>query len=217
MSWEVIYSISSINIGIGVVMNIEILLALVLFAFASSVSPGPNNLMLMSSGANFGFRKTLPHMLGVALGVSVMITLVGIGIMQVFDLYPTSYWLLKWGSVGYLFYLAYKVATSAAPEKTTNDQAKPFSFMQAGLFQWINPKAWAMALSAIAMYAPQRDIYSVLLVALVFGLVNIPSVSVWVLLGQKLQSLLSSVTRLRLFNMLMALLLIASLYPVLFN
>jgi len=216
MLWEVIYSIYSINIELGVIMSIEILIALALFAFASSISPGPNNLMLMSSGANFGFRKSLPHMLGVGLGFSLMVALVGIGIMQVFDFFPASYLILKWASVVYLFYLAYKVATATAPESGT-DKAKPFSFIQASLFQWVNPKAWTMALSAIAIYAPQRDLQSVLFVALVFGIVNIPSVSVWVILGQKLQSILSSVKRLRLFNGMMALLLIASLYPVLFN
>lgn len=217
MSWEVIYSISSINFDTGMKMNIEILIALALFAFASSISPGPNNLMLMSSGANFGFRKTLPHMMGVGLGFTLMVALVGIGIMQVFDLFPASYLILKWTSVVYLFYLAYKVATSTAPESGQSEKAKPFSFIQASLFQWVNPKAWTMALSAIAIYAPQRDLQSVLLVALVFGIVNIPSVSVWVILGQKLQSILSSVKRLRLFNGVMALLLIASLYPVLFD
>jgi len=91
-------------------MSIEILIALALFAFASSISPGPNNLMLMSSGANFGFRKSLPHMLGVGLGFSLMVALVGIGIMQVFDFFPASYLILKWASVVYLFYLAYKVS-----------------------------------------------------------------------------------------------------------
>jgi len=217
MSWEVIYSISSINLDTGMRMNIEILIALGLFAFASSISPGPNNLMLMSSGANFGFRKTLPHMMGVGLGFTFMVALVGIGIMQVFDLFPASYSILKWVSVAYLFYLAYKVATSTAPESGASEKAKPLSFIQASLFQWVNPKAWTMALSAIAIYAPQRDFQSVILVALVFGIVNIPSVSVWVVVGQKLQSVLSSAKRLRLFNGAMALLLIASLYPVLFD
>jgi len=217
MSCEVIYSISSINVEYERMMNIDLLVALVLFAFASSISPGPNNLMLMSSGANFGFRKTLPHMFGVGLGFTFMVALVGIGIMQVFDMYPTSYLVLKWASVGYLFYLAYKIATATPANTAQSAKVKPFSFVQAGLFQWVNPKAWAMALSAIAIYAPQKDLSSVLFVALIFGLVNIPSVSAWVLLGQKLQSILSSVKRLRLFNVLMALLLLASVYPVLFS
>ncbi|MBU2919289.1 MAG: threonine/homoserine/homoserine lactone efflux protein [Psychrosphaera sp.] len=196
-------------------MNIEIILALVLFAFASSISPGPNNLMLMSSGANFGFRKTLPHMMGVGLGFTLMVALVGMGVMQVFDLYPASYMILKWCSIVYLVYLSYKVATSAPPENKRANKAKPFSFIQAVLFQWVNPKAWTMALTSIGIYAPDRDVKSVIIVALVFGAVNLPSISVWVVLGQKLQKILSSVKRLRIFNGIMAFLLLASLYPVL--
>jgi threonine/homoserine/homoserine lactone efflux protein len=196
-------------------VNIEIIMALTLFAFASSISPGPNNLMLMSSGANFGFRKTLPHMLGVGLGFTLMVALVGVGIMQMFDLYPSSYLILKWCSVVYLIYLSYKVATASAPEKKESNKTKPFSFIQALLFQWVNPKAWTMELTSIGIYAPQRDISSVIIVALIFGAVNLPSISVWVVLGQKLQKILSSVKRLRLFNAVMAALLLASLYPVL--
>jgi threonine/homoserine/homoserine lactone efflux protein len=196
-------------------VNIEIILALVLFAFASSISPGPNNLMLMSSGANFGFRKTLPHMMGVGLGFTLMVALVGMGVMQVFDLYPASYMILKWCSIVYLVYLSYKVATSAPPENKRANKAKPFSFIQAVLFQWVNPKAWTMALTSIGIYAPDRDVKSVIIVALVFGAVNLPSISVWVVLGQKLQKILSSVKRLRIFNGIMAFLLLASLYPVL--
>jgi threonine/homoserine/homoserine lactone efflux protein len=196
-------------------VNIEIIMALTLFAFASSISPGPNNLMLMSSGANFGFRRTLPHMLGVGLGFTLMVALVGVGIMQVFDLYPSSYLILKWCSVVYLIYLSYKVATASAPEKKESNTTKPFSFIQAVLFQWVNPKAWTMALTSIGIYAPQRDISSVIIVALIFGAVNLPSISVWVVIGQKLQKILSSVKRLRIFNAVMAALLLASLYPVL--
>lgn len=169
----------------------------------------------MSSGANFGFRKTLPHMFGVGLGFTLMVALVGMGIMQVFDLYPSSYLILKWCSVVYLLYLSYKVATASAPEKKQSNTSKPFSFIQAVLFQWVNPKAWSMALTSIGIYAPQRDTSSVIIVALVFGAINLPSISVWVVLGQKLQIILSSVKRLRIFNAVMATLLLASLYPVL--
>jgi threonine/homoserine/homoserine lactone efflux protein len=199
----------------GKIVTLDIIMALMLFAFASSVSPGPNNLMLMSSGANFGFRKTFPHLIGVGLGFVLMLVLVGIGIMQVFDLYPASYIILKWCSVIYLVYLSYKVATAAQPENSNSNNVKPFSFIQAVLFQWVNPKGWTMALTAIGIYAPQRDINSVLFVGIVFGLVMLPSISVWVVLGKKLQKILSSGKRLRIFNGVMATLLLASLYPVL--
>lgn len=201
----------------GKIVTLDIIMALMLFAFASSVSPGPNNLMLMSSGANFGFRKTLPHLIGVGLGFVLMLVLVGIGIMQVFDLYPASYLILKWCSVIYLIYLSYKVATAAQPKNKNSNNVKPFSFVQAVLFQWVNPKGWTMALTAIGIYAPERDINSVMFVGIVFGLIMIPSISVWVVMGQKIHKLLSSMKRLRIFNGVMATLLIASLYPVLFS
>ncbi|WP_392343226.1 LysE family translocator [Pseudoalteromonas prydzensis] len=191
-------------------MNIELLSALALFALVSSITPGPNNFMLMSSGANFGFKRTVPHMLGVALGFVLMLVLVGLGVMQLFDLFPISYQVLKVLCVSYLFYLAYKIATSHAPDSSSKAEAKPFTFVQAALFQWVNPKAWTMALSAMSVYAPSKTFNAILIVGLVFGLINLPCVSSWTLLGQKLQNYLNDPRRLRLFNITMALLLITS-------
>jgi len=191
-------------------MNIELISALALFALVSSITPGPNNFMLMSSGANFGFKRTVPHMLGVALGFVLMLVLVGLGVMQLFDLFPISYQVLKVLCVSYLFYLAYKIATSHAPDSSSKAEAKPFTFVQAALFQWVNPKAWTMALSAMSVYAPSKTFNAILIVGLVFGLINLPCVSSWTLLGQKLQNYLNDPRRLRLFNITMALLLITS-------
>ena len=199
-------------------MPYELLAGLALFSFVSSITPGPNNLMLMASGANFGFRRTLPHMLGVGLGFTAMVTLVGLGLVGLFEAYPLSYDVLKVVSVIYLVYLAWKIATSAAPAGTDNAggvRGKPLTFMQAVLFQWVNPKAWTMALTALTVYAPSQSLWSVLLVAAVFGLINLPCVSSWTLLGQQLQRLLTSQRRLVAFNISMAVLLVASLYPVL--
>ena len=196
-------------------MNIELITGLVACAFVSSIPPGPNTLMLMASGANFGFRRTVPHMLGVGLGFVFMLILIGLGLAQLFDLFPTSYGVLKAISIGYLVFLAGKIATAARSPEAAADSGNPFTFVQAALFQWVNPKAWTMALTAVAVYAPGQDPQSVLLVALVFGAVNLPSVSVWTVLGQKLRLLLSNSERLRAFNYLMAGLLVASLYPVL--
>lgn len=193
---------------------IEFLPALALFAFVSSITPGPNNLMLMASGANFGMRLTLPHMFGVALGFTFMLALVGLGIVQLFDAYPLSYTILQVASVAYLLFLAYKIATSASPTGSEQRRAKPFTFIQAALFQWVNPKAWTMALTAVSLYAPDKQTDAVLMVAIVFGMVNFPSISVWVLLGQQIKSWLASPARLRTFNMTMAVLLVGSLYPV---
>lgn len=196
-------------------MTFEILLGLALFAFVSSITPGPNNLMLMASGANFGYRKTLPHIMGVWIGFTVMIILVGVGIVQVFDAYPQSYQVLKVLSVVYLLYLAWKIANAGPIADSGDRSGKPFSFLQAALFQWVNPKAWSMGLTAISIYSPTQSVQAVLLVAAVFCAFNLPCISLWTVLGQQLQRVLTSPRRLRVFNWTMAALLVASLYPVL--
>lgn len=196
-------------------MTQHFLLALAGFALVSSITPGPNNLMLMASGANFGFLRSLRHMMGIAIGFTLMVALVGIGLMRLFDLAPVSYLILKVFSVLYLAWLAWKIAHASAPD-TASRSGKPFGFFQAAAFQWVNPKAWSMALSAITLYAPERDLPTVLVVAAVFGLVNLPSISLWTLMGLQLRRLLQSPARLRLFNWTMALLLLATLYPVLY-
>ena len=193
-------------------MNIEILLALCAFAFVSSVTPGPNNLMLMTSGANYGIRRSMPHFLGVVLGFLLMIMLVGVGLVRVFDAYPVSHDILRVLSIAYLSYLALKIAT-ARPGMAAA-AGRFLTTLQAVLFQWVNPKAWAMALTALTVYSPGQGFAMVTLVALVCALVNTPSVFVWVLLGSQLQRWLRNDFRLRCFNCAMALLLLASLYPV---
>lgn len=193
-------------------MTYEILTALVAFAFVTSITPGPNNMMLLASGANFGFTRTIPHMLGIGIGFTVMVMLVGAGLMQLFDAWPPSYTILKVLSAGYMLWLAWKIAHSASPEGMSAG-AKPMNFLQAALFQWVNPKAWTMALSAITLYAPGREFIAVLWVALVFGSINLPCVSSWTILGQKLRLILSNPKRLVAFNWTMAALLIVSLIP----
>ncbi|MEM1399762.1 MAG: LysE family translocator [Pseudomonadota bacterium] len=196
-------------------MTYELLTALAAFAFVTSITPGPNNLMLMASGANFGFVRTVPHMLGVALGFVFMVVLVGIGLIQIFDAYPLSYTALKIFSIVYLLYLAWRIAT-AAPVEKQGKAGKPFTFLQAALFQWVNPKAWAMALTAVSVYAPSQSFLAIIQVALIFGLINFPTVGSWTVLGQQMRRFLTNPLRLRLFNATMAVLLVASLYPVLF-
>lgn len=197
-------------------MTPELLTALAAFAFVSSITPGPNNMMLMASGANFGLARTVPHMLGVALGFVAMIVLVGIGLIGLFDAVPISYTILKVISVAYLLYLAWKIANAAAPEGQGSG-GRPMTFVQAALFQWVNPKAWTMALTALAVYAPVQELWAIALVALVFGVVNLPSIGVWTVLGVQVRRLLTGPGRLRVFNITMALLLVASLYPVVFT
>ncbi|MCA1771714.1 MAG: LysE family translocator [Halomonas sp.] len=195
-------------------MSISVLAALTAFAFVTTVTPGPNNLMLMASGANFGFRKTLPHMLGIMVGVSVMVLVVGGGLMTLFDAYPLLNKVLQAVSVAYLLWLAWKVA-NAAPLKASDEKGTPMTFMQAAAFQWVNPKAWAMCLSAITLYAPDRTLLSVVMVACVFAMVSFPAISIWAWLGLVVRQWLTSPRRNRAFNISMAVLLVGSLYPVL--
>ena len=133
-------------------MNTEILIGLTGFAFVSSITPGPNNLMLMASGANFGFWRSIPHMLGILLGFTLMVFLVGLGLAQVFDAYPVLHDVLKVVSVVYMGWLAWKIA-NAAPPKKGEAAGTPMTFLQAAAFQWVNPKAWAMALTAVTVYS----------------------------------------------------------------
>ena len=197
-------------------MPIELLTALMGFAFVSSITPGPNNMMLMASGANFGVRRTVPHMMGVGLGHSFMIVVLGAGLVQVFETYPLTLTVMKWVSVGYLLYLSWKIANAApkapgAPE--TGGQ--PFTCLQAAAFQWVNPKGWFMALTAISAYTGNQTMREVVIVAVVFVCTNIPSISFWTVLGQQMRKFLTSPVRLRTFNIVMALLLVATLIPIL--
>lgn len=193
-------------------MQLEILTALVTFAFVGSVTPGPNNLMLMSSGANFGIWRTMPHFLGIGFGFVMMVILVGTGLVQVFRLYPVSYEVLRWLSIAYLSYLAWKIATSKS--SLAQARGRPLTWLQAALFQWVNPKAWAMALTAVTVYAPSQSLAAVALIAFVCGAINMPSIFIWVVMGSKLQRYLATGARLQRFNYAMAALLLATLYPV---
>jgi threonine/homoserine/homoserine lactone efflux protein len=194
-------------------MTYDVFAGLTLFAIVSSVTPGPNNLMLMASGANFGFRRTLPHMLGIGIGFTLMIILVGLGLIQIFDLYPITHTILKIVSVAYLLWLSWKIANASAPG-SKGATGTPMTFLQAAAFQWVNPKAWTMALTAISLYAPGKTVVAILWVALVFGIINLPCVSVWTVLGQQMRRFLTNAKRLRAFNWTMAATLVASLLPV---
>jgi threonine/homoserine/homoserine lactone efflux protein len=197
-------------------MTYEILIALIGFAFASSVTPGPNNLMLMASGANYGLRRTVPHMLGISIGHAFMVAMVGIVLLQIFATYPVLNIALKILSAAYMLWLAWKIANAVPPE-AKEVTGKPFTFLQAAAFQWVNPKAWFMAITAISAYAPQDRglVVGSLMVAVVFAAVNLPSVTVWAWMGVQVRRWLGTARRLRVFNVTMAVLLVVSLYPML--
>jgi threonine/homoserine/homoserine lactone efflux protein len=197
-------------------MTPEQFAALISFAFVTSVTPGPNNMMLIASGANFGFWRSVPHMLGISIGHMAMTLIVGLGLAGIVQQEPRILTVLKWVSVAYLLWLAWKLAHAAAPGEATAT-GTPMTFLGAALFQWVNPKAWTMSLGAVTAYATNPTPLTVALIAGTFGMINLPSVSVWTLAGQQLRRLLTSPGRLTAFNWTMAALLVGSLWPVLMH
>lgn len=196
-------------------MPIEIFLALVGFSIASSVTPGPNNLMLLASGVNFGFKLTIPHMAGISGGFATLLLAVGLGLGELLKHYPGLYFGLKIIGGLYLLYLAYRIATSGTLESRPTS-TRPLSFVQAAAFQWVNPKAWVMAVTAMTAYTAQTDyLFSVLIVVLVFAAINLPCVSLWCAFGTAMRLFLSKPNYLSIFNYLMAALLVISLWPLL--
>ncbi len=199
-------------------MTYDLLSALAGFAIVTLFTPGPNNLMLMASGVSFGYRRTLPHLLGVALGFPVMMLAVGVGLAQVFTWVPVLHLVLKVASVLFMLWLAWKIATEHAPEgagKTAGPSGgQPLRFLQAAAFQWVNPKAWAMAMTATSAYLPAPGLAGVMAVAAVFCGLGLLSSHTWVLAGRAVAALLRDPRHLRVFNLLMALLLVVTLWPL---
>ena len=192
----------------------ELLAALALFAFVSSITPGPNNTMLMASGANFGFRASLPHLMGVSGGFFILVVAVGLGLGGLFSAYPELHDILSVAGGLYLLWLAWKIATSKGMA-TSGGAGKPQTFLQAAAFQWVNPKAWAMALGAVTAYAPREHyVANILAVSLIFVAINLPCVMSWTGFGVGLRRVLDRPAVMRGFNIVMALLLVASLIPL---
>jgi threonine/homoserine/homoserine lactone efflux protein len=189
----------------------EFLVPFTLFAIAGSVSPGPNNLMLTASGANFGFRRTLPHILGVCIGFPLMVAAIGIGLGRVFEEVPAVHSALKVAGSAYLLWLAWRIASAGAAEPG-DAGARPLSFLEAAAFQWINPKAWIMATGAISTFtlAGEAMLPQVLTIAAIFTVISVPSATVWTLLGLGIARLMKSPLGLRLFNLSMGALLALS-------
>ena len=192
----------------------ELLSALVVFATMMSVTPGPNNTMLMASGANFGLRASQQHMWGVTVGFITLIAVCGLGLASVFTAVPILQQILKWGGAAYLLYLAFRIATAKGIGLKAAG-AKPMSFGGAFAFQFVNPKGWAMALGAVSTYVPTKGFVANLSVALlIFLVVNIVTVFIWTAFGMGLRRVLERPAILRVFNVGMALLLVASLVPL---
>lgn len=197
-------------------MSLDIFMALVVFAFVTSITPGPNNLMLMTSGVNFGFRRTIPHMLGIGAGFLFLLLGVGFGLGALLTAWPALHLALKILGGTYLLYLAWRIASSRSMGEKGESGARPMTFLEAAAFQWVNPKAWVMAVTAMSVYtSSSAPFISVLIVAVAFAIVNLPSVSVWAGFGVALRGFLADPTRLKWFNIAMGVMLALSLWPML--
>ncbi|PZR83019.1 MAG: lysine transporter LysE [Stutzerimonas stutzeri] len=196
-------------------MTPQLLLAFIGYAFVTSITPGPNNTLLLASGANHGFRASLPLLLGINFGFSGLVLAVGLGLGGLFSAIPVLHDILRYAGSAYLLYLAWKIARSA-PLEPGAKAAAPLSFPAAAAFQWVNPKAWIMAVGAVAAYTPTEGYFlNLAIVVIAYALANGPCIAVWAIGGTMLRGLLSDPARQRVFNVVMGLLLAASLYPIL--
>ena len=196
-------------------MSQPLFIAFVVFATVMFFTPGPNNVMLLSSGLTFGFRRTLPHVAGVTIGFAFMVGAVGLGFGTIFIAYPVLQTILKYAGVAYLIYLAAAIAMSGPVKSDQGNGRRPMTFWGAAVFQWINVKGWVMVIGTITAYAaiasfPWNIAIQVAL-SLILGAV---SCTAWALFGTALRPILTSPKAVRAFNVVMALLLLASLYPV---
>ncbi|WP_027169048.1 LysE family translocator [Mesorhizobium sp. WSM3224] len=197
-------------------MSVDAFLALLVYALVTSITPGPNNLMLLASGVNFGIARTVPHMLGISIGFLVLLLAVGLGLGAVLTAVPALHTALKIAGAAYLLYLAWKIAMSRSMSDGKGAEGQPMRFIDAAAFQWVNPKAWVMAITAMAVYTnPDHPFVSVALISIAFTIVNLPSVSIWAGFGTALRGFLSDPVRLKWFNIAMGVLLAATLWPML--
>ena len=194
-------------------LSYELLGALTVFAVVTLFTPGPNNIMLMTSGLNFGVRRTLPHAAGVVAGFGFMVLVVGLGLGAVFSAWPLLYTVVKYVGAAYLLYLAWKIA-HAGPAKG-EAEGTPLTFLQAAAFQWVNAKAWVMAIGAVTAFAAVTAFpWNAITFAVIFSVLGAASSATWVLFGTALRRVVTDPGTVRIFNWVMAALLVASLIPV---
>ncbi|ABK12486.1 MULTISPECIES: LysE family translocator [Burkholderia] len=195
-------------------LTLSALPAGMLFALVTSITPGPNNTMLLASGVNFGFRRTMPHLFGISIGVAILMLCVGFGLGEAFKRLLLLYTILEAASVAYLLYLAWRIGTSGEV-KAHGAKPRPMTFIEAAAFQWVNPKAWMMVLTAATTIRLSADYgMNAAWMSVVFILIGFPCICLWAAFGLGLRRFLSNPRALRLFNVTMAVLLILSLYPL---
>lgn len=193
----------------------EYVFTIILFAISSTISPGPNSVLIVTSGANFGIKKSIPLLLGICIGFSIMLVMVSVGFGHLFEAIPWLHLVIKTLGILYLLYLAWIIAKSSGMATKGSDE-KPMGFLKGAGFQWINGKAWVVATSAVGAYTSLGSDYFVqsMTIALTFLVVSLPSMGIWLVFGSILKSVLSKPNYRQVFNYAMALLLILSIVPV---
>jgi threonine/homoserine/homoserine lactone efflux protein len=199
-------------------MTFDLFLALFVFGFIAAFTPGPNNTMLLATGINFGVRRAWPHIMGVCIGFPLMIACIGFGLGRIFELYPWIYVVLKYAGAAYMIWLAWKIATSKPSVDDGIAAGEPVTFVQACAFQWVNPKAWIMGVTALSAYTVATQ-YTVGVMAVVgtFVFMGFTSALTWVLFGAGLKHILSDARYYRYINWGLAAALVASLVPMLWH
>jgi threonine/homoserine/homoserine lactone efflux protein len=195
-------------------MSQPLLIAFIVFAAVMFLTPGPNNVMLLSSGLTHGFRRTLPHIAGITFGMAFMIAAVGLGLGTIFIAYPLLQAILKYAGAAYLIYLAAAIAMSGMAPAQDN-QRGPMTFWGAAVFQWVNVKGWVMVIGTITAYAAIAGFpWNIIIQTAISLVIGAFSTVAWALFGSALRPVLRSPRAVRTFNIVMAILLLASLYPV---
>jgi threonine/homoserine/homoserine lactone efflux protein len=196
-------------------MSHSLLIAFFVFAAVMYFTPGPNNIMVLSSGLTYGFRPTLPHIAGITVGCAFMVGAVGLGFGTIFVAYPVLQTILKYAGAAYLIYLAAAIALSEPVTPGQDNRRGPMTFWGAVLFQWVNVKGWVMVIGTITAYADIASFpWNIVIQVVLCLLLGVAAPSIWALSGSSLRALMTSPRAVRVFNLVMAALLLASLYPV---
>ncbi|WP_137043793.1 LysE family translocator [Pseudolabrys sp. FHR47] len=197
-------------------MPYDMFAALVVFVFATAFTPGPNNIMVTASGVNFGFMRTVPHMAGITVGFVVLLLAAAAGLGLIFTAAPVLQTGLKIAGALYMVWLAWKVANSRpAPSSGDAELGQPMTFWQAAGFQWVNPKALVMSLTMVALFVrPEARVLDTAILTVVNIVFTVATVATWTGFGVALRGLLSNPSHARIFNIVMALLLVASIVPM---
>ena len=196
-------------------MTLDVYLSLLGFMVVSTVTPGPNNILLFASGLNYGMKRTLPLIFGIGNGFAFLLACVGLGLGQLLEVFPAAFTAIKVMGAAYMLYLAWRIATSG-PLEIDAGKARPMKYYEAALFQWVNPKAWVITVVLASTYTSKDNYYVTLaIIVATAGILNLPTISTWAVFGTAMKQFLSDPKKLRIFNIVMAVALVASLWPML--